>query len=100
MKRRELYKRTIGYACNGLGSVVFPSYFIIPIFIFIAIMRPENSLNLLILLVLFYVPAFPLFFLFIESISLISFSVQLKRLVGQSTLVKSFHVLQWHKRPT
>ncbi len=63
MNRKELYKRTIGYASNGLVFVGFASYFIIPIFIFIAIMRPENSLNLLISLVLFYVPAFAIIFL-------------------------------------
>ena len=62
MKRRELYKRTIGYACNGLGFVGFASYFIIPIVIFCAIMRPEKFLNMLIVLVPVYVFAFAIIF--------------------------------------
>lgn len=62
MKRRELYKRTIGYACNGLVSVGFPSYFIIPIFIFGSIMRPEKFLDVLIVLVPAYVFAFAIIF--------------------------------------
>ena len=62
MKRRELYKRTIGYATNGLGFVCFTSYFIIPIFIFGAIMRPEKFLNVLIVLVPAYVFAFAIIF--------------------------------------
>ena len=62
MKRRELYKRTIGYATNGLGFVCFVSYFIIPILIFGAIMRPEKLVKVLVVLALAYVFGFAVIF--------------------------------------
>ena len=39
MKRRDLYKRTIGYATNGLGFVCFVSYFIIPLLILLSLIH-------------------------------------------------------------
>ncbi len=63
MKRRDLYKRTIGYATNGLGFVCFVSYFIIPLLILGAILRPEKFSKILLPLLLFYFFAFGVIFI-------------------------------------